>query len=456
MIARASAIVLVTALAVAACGDSGETPSGGSTSSSPSTGGSVEGGAGIGGGAPTAGSGGDAAQGGSGGREAEEPCLLVEPTCPGAPPASAGQGLTAIDRCAFSLQKTDFESLAPLVEGLAGVAAPVSLSAVLADLNRSAVAIAASAVPGDPGGVDLAFRWEDEENDKLTWVPQGLTGSPDASATGLVEGRRVVLVSFYWDEGAAPADPAKGVRLALVDISDPAAPQYRFLLLVEPKAGPDWGIVDIHAGGIAWYGDYLYVASTGSGLRVFDLRQLFQADTSEDVIGCDAISCKAGLYKYVLPQIGRYQRVTPCDAPPIFSFVALDRSSSPPALVTGEYCSDTACAGPLAGRIFRYPLDPESGLLAADQTFARDAYYMGERQVQGGVSSGDTFLLSSSAPAGGAGDLYRVTTTASTTFGWVDTPEDLMIDPSTSSIFGLSEGVGARVVFEAALDGYLP
>jgi len=136
-------------------------------------------------------------------------------------------------------------------------------------------------------------------------------------------------------------------------------------------------------------------------MRVFDLRQIFQADTTEDVIGCDAASCKAGLYKYVLPQVGRYQRVTPCDAPPIFSFLALDRSLSPPALVAGEYCSDTACAGPLAGRIFRYSLDPESGLLAADQTFARDAFYTGERQVQGGVSNGDTFFLSSSAPAGG-------------------------------------------------------
>jgi hypothetical protein len=453
VITPARTFTIVSALALLGCGDSAETPSGGSTSTTIGPSGGTGGGASAGG-SPAVGGGNG--QGGDGGREAEEPCLLVEPTCPGAPPASAGQGLAAIDRCAFSLQKTDFESLAPLVDGLATLASPVTLGDVLADLNRSALVIAPSAVPGDPSGVTLAFRWEDEENDKETWVPQGLTGSPDADATGLVEGRRVALVSFYWNEDAAPDDPAKGVRLALVDITNPAAPQYRFLLLVEPQAGPDWGIVDIHAGGIAWFGDYLYVASTGSGLRVFDLRQIFQADTSEDVIGCDATSCKAGLYKYVLPQVGRYQRVTPCDAPPIFSFVALDRSLSPPALVTGEYCSDTACAGPLNGRIFRYSLDPASGLLAADQTFARDAFYMGERQVQGGVSIGDTFFLSSSAPAGGAGDLYRVTTSNSTTFGWVDTPEDLMLDGPNESIFSLSEGTGERVVFEAALAGYLP
>ncbi|MBL8741880.1 MAG: hypothetical protein JNK04_12320, partial [Myxococcales bacterium] len=336
------------------------------------------------------------------------------------------------------------------------VATPVSLDDVLADLNRVAVPIAPGAVPGTPSGVELAFRWEDEENDKETWVPQGLTGSADADASALVGGRRLALVSFYWNEDAAPNDPAKGVRLALVDITNPNEPQYRFILLVEPKAGPDWGIVDIHAGGIAWFGDYLYVASTGSGLRVFDMRTIFQADTSMDLIGCDATSCKAGLYKYVLPQVGRYQRVTTCDEPPIFSFVALDRSLVPPALVTGEYCSDTACAGPLNGRVFRYALDPATGLLVGDQTFARDAFYMGERQVQGAVSIGDIFFFSSSAPAGGAGALYRVEVGNSATFGWVDTPEDLMVDGASSTLFGLSEGVGERVVFEADLSGYQP
>lgn len=330
----------------------------------------------------------------------------------------------------------------------------MTLADVLGDLNRTAVPIPASAVPGDPAGVDLAFRWEDSENDKPTWVPQGITGSADAHADGLVEGRRLVLVSFYWNADAEPSAAKKGVRLALVDVTNPQVPKYRFLLLVEPKPNKDWGIIDIHAGGLAWVGDYLYVASTGLGMRVFDMRRILRADTTEDVIGCDGTTCKAGLYKYVLPQVGTYKRQTPCDPAPIFSFVGLDRSSTPPALVTGEYCSTTACPTPLSGRVFRYPLDPASGLLAADVTYAKHAFYMGERQVQGAAAIGDTFYLSSSEPAGGAGALYRVDAGGRSSFGWIDTPEDLMVDGPAGQLFCLSEEVAERAVIAADLASY--
>ncbi len=449
MSSRAALAGILLALA-AACGDDAD-GSGGASTSTASTGAASTATAAS---TTSSATGATTGQGGSGG-EAPDPCTLVAPECPGAPPTQDGQGLVALDRCAFALTRTDvFDTAGALIDDLEALAPAVTLADVLADLNRTAVPIAASAVPGDPAGVDLAFRWEDVENDKPTWVPQGITGSPDAEMDALVESRRLVLVSFYWNEDADPAAPKKGVRLALVDITDPGDPKYRFLLLVEPKPNPVWGIVDIHAGGLAWYGDYLYVASTGLGARVFDMRRILQADTSEDVIGCDGTTCKAGLYKYVLPQVGTYQRTTPCDAAPIFSFVGIDRSSSPPALLTGEYCSDTACAGPLAGRVFRYPLDAATGLLASDVTYAADAHYMGERQVQGAAAIGDTFFLSSSAPAGGAGALYRVTLDGSTTFGWVDTPEDLMVDAPGGVLFGLSEGTSERVVFAADLATY--
>ncbi|NUO52428.1 MAG: hypothetical protein HOV80_26570 [Polyangiaceae bacterium] len=392
--------------------------------------------------------------GGAGGG-APDPCTLVTPVCASDPPTQSAQGLVPLDRCAFALERSDvFDGSGALIDELETIASPVTLADVLGDLNRTAEPIAASAVPGDPAGVELAFRWEDSENDKLTWIPQGITGSADASADALIEGRRIVLVSFYWNEDAEPATAKKGVRLAMVDLTNPQQPSYRFLLLVEPKENKNWGIVDIHAGGLAWFGDYLYVASTSLGLRVFDMRRILQADTSEDVIGCDGTTCKAGLYKYVLPQVGTYTRATPCDPAPIFSFVGLDRSSTPPALVTGEYCSDTACPSPLSGRVFRYPLDPASGLLAADVTYAADAFFMGERQVQGAAAIGDTFYLSSSEPAGGAGALYRVDASGRSAFGWIDTPEDLMVDGPAGQLFGLSEAVGERAVFAADLATY--
>jgi hypothetical protein len=364
--------------------------------------------------------------------------------------------LVPLDRCGFALERAaSFDDYGPLVDDLETLATPVTVADVLDDLNRQPIAVSASSVPGDPPGVTQAFRWEDSENSSATWVPQGISGSPDATPDGLVEGRRVVLVSWYFDETAAPTAAPKGVRVAMVDVTNPAAPAYRFLLLVEPKPGPTFAPVTIHAGGIAWVGDYLYVADTSKGVRVFDTRRILRVDTSEDVIGCDGAICKAGLYKYALPQVGAFNRKGACTPAPRFSFVALDKSGTTPFLVTGEYCATTACDGPLDGRLFRYPLDATSGLLAGgNRTFAYDAYYAGETQVQGGVSVGDTFFLSSSEPAAGAGALYRVTDAGRASHDWVDSPEDVMIDVAKSEIWSLSEASGARYVFSASLGSY--
>lgn len=401
----------------------------------------------------------------------DDPCATAVPVCPGASPTASGAGLVALDRCAFALDVgAAFTSLAPLVDDLAAVADPATLTDVMADLNRAPPAVDPSAIPGDPPGATFAFRWEDSENDKTTWIPQGLTGSADADVTGLVDGRRWVVASFYYDEDAPDAADPKGVRLAWVDITDPDAPAYRFVLLVEPlvgpDGGPDWGPVQIHAGGIAWVGDHLYVADTFAGLRVFDTTRMYRADTSEDVIGCDGTSCKAGLYAYALPQIGAYDLVAPCAPAERFSFLSVDRSIDPPQLVTGEYCSATSCADPLAGRLFRYPLDPLTSLVAPSapstvRTWPTDAWYAGETQIQGAGASGGVFYLSSSEPAGGAGALYRVDAGGSATYGWIDSPEDVMIDVSAATgggaeIASLSEAVSERYVFGADLAAYGP
>ncbi|MEZ4241559.1 MAG: hypothetical protein R3F59_36515, partial [Myxococcota bacterium] len=369
-------------------------------------------------------------------------CAEVEPVCPGAPPTSSGGGLVPLDRCAFALDRgAAFDDLGPLADGLAAVAAPATLADVAADLNRAPPVIAAGDVPGDPPGTALAFRWEDGENDKVTWIPQGLTSSADADASGLVEGRRWVVASFYYDEDADGAGDPKGVRLAFVDVTDPAAPRYRFVLLVEPTAGPSWAPVRIHAGGIAWVGDLLYVADTFHGFRVFDTTRFYRADTSEDVIGCDGTTCKAGLYAYALPQIGAYERVSQCEEDERFSFVSVDRSGAVPQLVTGEYCSTSSCSGALAGRVVRFPVDPATASLGEARTWSTDAHFMGETQVQGAGAVGDTFYLSSSEPAAGAGALYTVDGTGRTSHGWVDSPEDVAIDLGADQIWSLSEAV---------------
>ena len=73
---------------------------------------------------------------------------------------------------------------------------------------------------------------------------------------------------------------------------------------------------------------------------------------------------------------------------------------------------------------------------------------MGQRQVQGGLTHGGAFWLSSSAPAAGKGVLYAAREAKKTTsYAWADAPEDLMFDPKTNQLWGASEGLNARWVF---------
>ena len=277
------------------------------------------------------------------------------------------------------------------------------------------------------------------------WIQQGITAAPTPMRADSVGGKRVVLVSSYEDAGLE-----KGVRIAIADVTNPATPRYRFALLVEPKGtpqAPTIAQVDSHAGGIVWYGSKLYVAQTGTGFRVFDMNRILRVATDQDVLGCASGTCRAGLYKYVIPQIGVIADTSPCGH--IYSWVSLDRSSTPPTLVSGEYCSTSACAGPLAGKIFRWPLDPATGLLrgGSGTTWPTAVHFMSHKQVQGGAVRGGTVYLSSSAPAASGGDLYRVAVGKSATSRWVDTPEDLMVEEGRGLLWSLSEAPGIRVVF---------
>lgn len=435
--------------AAGASGAAGAAGTGG-TSGAAGSGGAPSGGAGG-----TAGTGGVGGAGGTGGAPVD-PCQGKTVSCPSLPPGfAAGSGLSAIERCAFPIdegaEKTQF---APLVDALAKALPNRTVSDLAGDLNRSAVAV--SSVPGGPPGVVRAFRWEDAENDKPYWIPQGISGSADAHASGLVAGRHWVVVSFYYDKASHPGSTGeKGVRLAFVDVTPSGAPKYRFVLLVEPTgtaSAPSFKAIPIHAGGIAWFGNLLYVADTFTGFRVFDTSRFLQVATDQDVIGCSAGTCRAGLYKYVLPQVGTYREASSCA--PRFSFVSVDRSSTPPSLISGEYCSGSSCSAALSGRLFRWPLDAASGAIGPGRHWPAQAFFGGQVQVQGAGAKDGTFFLSSSAPSGAGGALYRVTPGKSATSKWVDAPEDVVIDGPRDLIWSLSEQLSSRVVFAAKLASY--
>jgi hypothetical protein len=385
-----------------------------------------------------------------------DPCEGQAPVCPAESGLAEGDGLTAVDRCAFPMEDRDtWGESGAIVDELAEVLDPVGIADVLGNLNRTAEPISPGSLPGDVPGVTSAFAWQSGDESVRYWIPQGITGSGDGVEGGRVNERRVLLVSWYYNLDEDPASTQeKGVRLAVVDATDPDSIKYRFVLLVEPTrvdGRASFGPVRIHAGGVAWVGDILYVVDTSRGLRAFDLTRILRVATSIDTIGFDADSGSyyAHGYAYALPQIGTYAQTSECA--PRFSFVSLDRSSSPPSLVTGEY--DDAS---IYGRMYRWPLEPGTDRLRlvgeARRVVADGVWFSSHTHLQGGLAHDGTFWLSSSKPTGARGILYRTGEgNASAEVGWSDTPEDLSYDPIDGLLWSLSEGLSARYVFSLPL-----
>ncbi len=105
----------------------------------------------------------------------------------------------------------------------------------------------------------------------------------------------------------------------------------------------------MHAGGIVWYGQYLYVAGGQHGIRVFRLDDLVRVRNR----------FRTKSYRYVLPQFTSYDAGSRQGVGEMmYSFMSLDRSGDEDHLVAGEY-------GRKGGshRLMRYPLDRETELL---------------------------------------------------------------------------------------------
>lgn len=376
-----------------------------------------------------------------------DPCAATV-ACPAPGAIARGSGLHAIDRCAFPLVPAP---VANLVDAYPPSLARTTITGVLGDLNRTGSRI--QTLPGTAPGVQHAYAWESGDEAVEYWIPQGITGSFDASPSGVVDGKKVVLVSWYYEKAAESGSTfEKGIRIAIADVTDPNAFRYRFALLVEPIEAvgfPTWRSVPFHAGGLAWIDDRLYVPITTGGFRVFDLGRILEVDGTDDRIGRDSTTGTyyAHGYKYVIPQIATYGTPGACD--PRFSSVALDRSSTPPSLVSSEYDADA-----VTGRLYRWPLDgAELQLTDQGRVIPDAAYVMAESHVQGALARAETYWLSSSRPANAAGELVRTKLgAASTTLGWSDTPEDLAFDAQASSVWSLSEGTNARYVFDVSLD----
>jgi hypothetical protein len=363
--------------------------------------------------------------------------------------------LRPLSHCGFALQlEGDLTQNQALADTLAAQAGGLrTIDELLLDLDRQArPGLTTPALERLEGHHPTGLRWDDGDHRTANWYPQGITGGDDAWPEG--HAHRLLMVSWY-DHGADGI--VKGVRITLLDLTEPDDPRYRHLLLVVPQRTPtgvnfqslrtDQG-GSLHAGGIVWRHPWLYVADTTEGLRVFDLERIIAVPDTDDPtrIGVSAQRVDAHSYRYMVPQVARYRLAGRCGVR--FSFVGLDRSETPPVLITGEYHRSDA-----QGRIVRWPLDPETGLLLTDPqgggiTTALDAAVSGQSHLQGALTWQGTTYTSASGQEGRLGRIYHTTPGQgpSQHIPWPNGCEDLYLERSTDHLWTATEFPNARDV----------
>jgi len=381
------------------------------------------------------------------------------PPCPKAPPEcnqTGGSGgptkgkVVKTEARSFRLYDENHWSVAgSLVSEITSHASvkAVSLATVLNNLNRQG-----ERITGISGMVcfNTGFTWESGDNNVTYWYPQGISGTGDAYDSGEYQGKRIGIVSWYHKpENDSNKNLNKGSRVAIYDVTNMNDIKYRLALLVKPvKSGSTatFEPVKVHAGGIVWYRNYLYVADTSQGFRVFDLTRIMQVKTgNKEWIGkvSESEGYHAFGYLYAIPEVTRYKRCSSsCCAR--FSFMGLDRSTKPHTLIAGEYTPDEVTA-----RIHRWPLNESTGkmLETSGRVQSTEAIFPGIENMQGAISWNGTYFVSCSGDylglhigAVGQSMVKRA---------WPYGPEDLHYAPLSDSLWSQTEHPGKRYVFSA-------
>ena len=211
----------------------------------------------------------------------------------------------------------------------------------------------------------------------------------------------------------------------------------------------------MHAGGVSWYGDHLYVADTGHGMRVFDMRKILRTSTAGTAsqIGRQSNgSYYAHNYAYVLPQVGTITAATTSGTPLVWSSISLDRVSR--SMVMAEYTCASCVGYPnRAPRAVRFPFAAGATTFAASTT-ASQALALPWYNLNGVASHNGRWWFDSS----GAKKLYYWTPgAAAQTYGWVSGGESISYwEDATGAdlLWSLQEPLGHRNVFAVKQASY--
>lgn len=359
--------------------------------------------------------------------EGEQDDLAGEGTAPSASAGADAQAVVPGRPGDFTLEAGT--KLTGLVGKLDAALPKQGLTELMTQANRDA---GWNSTCGDAAiyGPDLVAAprvcWANDDATSSEWVPQAITGVSDAQEDedwGTSDSEPVA-VAGYDDQNPGRSDYAsgrdncvqasasdacneKGIR---VSFFNQATKKYRHVLLAWPylnskdhisfdalhasegKCTAASGVTasckaqnGIHAGGMVWYGNYLYVADTANGMRVFDLRKIMDLnpdndssvhDPTPDGLVSNVVDKKrvgrqnnvwyAYGYRYVMPQIATLKFTTAknggttsgnqCYATgrPKASYISLDRTGDD-HMVIGEYCN-TNNGGSSNGRVGTYPM----------------------------------------------------------------------------------------------------
>ena len=322
------------------------------------------------------------------------------------------------------------------------------------------------------------FKWNSGDEQTIEWRPQGITGFTWNS-------KNYLLVTWYAiDPGTISGvnNQHKGVRVALVDITNMSNITYRHIILVQNKANmsnPDlykasnsytqlgtFAPVTIHAGGIACFGSKIYVADTKLGIRVFDMTKFLSAAADDTGTRCGSETdgtFKAFGYVYVLPQTG-YYKIT--GASP-FSCIELGTgaTAADKMLWTGQYVTQADGGNP---KVYGFHLNASGQIVtspAPEVITPIDNDNTPVHGIQGVYRAGSKTFMSTTGNSTFEGSTARLTryndgAAAGVRYRWPHGAEDLYFESATGYLWCLTEfetklyGKDNRCVFAVRLSDY--
>lgn len=332
------------------------------------------------------------------------------------------------------LQRTD-ENTAE-IDALARLGGRADIRMLLDDLNRQGHRTWA---PGR--AVHRAWTFDSADRRDLRWWPQGISTSADAHESGEVAGHRVVAVAWYAKD--LPGDHGnQGSRVTFFDLD---SRRYRHVLLVVPTlldgaAGLE--PLRVHAGGIVWSGPYLHVAATARGFFTCRLDDLLRVPD-----GTAGLRTASYGYRYLLPVRFAYRAHADDGHERLrYSFLSLDHDAC--ELVAGEYASNSSGK---SRRLARFPLDPETQLLATDEGGATRPLSLGEGvgHMQGAVVARGRHHITTSHGRSRLGSVYTGQPGELRRHRWATPmgPEDISYWPSTDELWSVTEHPLARWIY---------